>query len=388
MNWQRFILLSVIVGLLFVPSVKAVASDTVTDVLDRNDGLIDNRVTSIAIDEQASLMYIGTQEGLSVYNLESNSFVDNVTFSDTPYRNYVFDMCVTPGGVYLVTSALEYPLKSYFWREGGGELSNVLLHRSTSAPSLTSVGVTENDSIFCVGTNGNGLLVYDTHSATVAQYTTASGLTSNVVWSVLRAEVNAGHEWFFLGTESGVSIFDATSSEIVTDEVLGTISHLVRAMLYDAGNRRLYVGTPEGLFAYSLDSHGTSLVDGFPLTQDDGLASSNVLSLAIDGDQLYIGTSKGLHKYDLTKMDRTGLYRLDFSNGILDDAVSALAVHKSGSAGTIYAGTIGGGVAVVRISYGLTWGEWLVLYAPVITVLSSAAGIATAFFECRRRNRD
>ena len=182
---------------------------------------------------------------------------------------------------------------------------------------------------------------------------------SNAIWSIVRAEVIPGHEWFFLGTQSGISIFDASESSMIVDDVLGATSYFVHSMLYDPPMQRLYVGTDDGLYAYSISSDGASKIDGFPLTEDGGLASANILSIALDGNQLYFGTSKGLHKYDLTKMNRDGLYIIDSSGGLPVDAVSAIAIWKRSSQdGMLYAGTIGGGVAILEISYGLSWIEW------------------------------
>lgn len=198
---------------------------------------------------------------------------------------------------------------------------------------------------------------------------------SNGVQSILRAEIQSGHDWFFIGTLSGISIFDAKDSTFVSIDVLETMPHSISAMLYDPNKQRLYVGTSTGLYAYSLTSSSAVAVEGFPLTTEDGLESNNILAIALDGSQLYLGTGRGLHKYDLDRMDQIGLHVLDSSSGMPEDAVAAIAIDKSSSKGTLYAGTIGGGVAVIKISYDvpLFGQEWWALNGswayPVIAVI-------------------
>ena len=154
------VVLVIVVGLYLVPNAVAVGADSVEDVLDSDDGLINDYVNDMAFDDEEQHLYLGTQNGLSVFNIEQKEFVDHLNFSSSEYRNNVLDVCTGGVGVYLVTSAFDYPVKHYYRSSGVGHLSNVSIYRPMYSTGLTSIGVSQNGSVLCVGVNGEGILVY------------------------------------------------------------------------------------------------------------------------------------------------------------------------------------------------------------------------------------
>lgn len=346
-----------------VNPIHAVGPDSVDSVLDENEGLINNYVIAIVRDSLSFDLFIGTICGFSVYDILNASFVDSVTFSASEHGNCVYDLAIGGGGVYIVTGAFEYPVKFYS-RQDSIPLRNVTgAYFSMAGPS--SIAVSDNSSgvTLFLGRASKGLYVH--HLGAMRLYNTSHGLVDLSIQTLLLAEVVANTDWLFVGTQSGVSVFDTSNSTFLSFNDLETIPDPVYSLAHDPYEKRLYVGTNNGLFVYQIDEDGVELE--FSLSLDSFLAGKRILSLALDGHELYIGTPDGLHKYNLEVMGLEGTFLLDTEDNMPSNIVTVIFIDDfSSSNAVLYAGTFGGGIAIIKASYEPTWLELYGIYGAVI----------------------
>ena len=299
----------------------------------------------------------------------------------------MYDLAIGGGGIFMVTSAFEYPVKFYS-RLGSIPLRNVTdvyVPQYSAVPS--SIAVSENSSgiTLFLGTAGIGFHVYQS-GETIRLYNTSHGLVATSVQTLLVAEVVANTDWLFVGTQSGVSVFDTSNSTFLSFNDLETIPDPVYSLMHDPYEKRLYVGTNNGLFVYQIDEDGVELE--FSLSMDSFLAGKKILSLALDGHELYLGTRDGLHKYDLEVMGLEGTFLLDTGDGMPNNVVTAIYIDDlSSSDPIIYAGTLGGGIAVIKVSYQPSWWELNAYWAAPLATIGIVLGIIVSIYELFIKDR-
>ncbi len=363
----------------------AVGPDSVLSPLDSEDGLIDDMVTKLVRDDSNNDIYIGTRNGISVYDFQEEEFVSQTNLSTD--RNDVRDMVSLPngGGIYVATNDYPYPVKYYYRLDSQQTLKNVTFsnqfNRTMYDTWLTAISISNNGSVMCVGLNGEGMVVYNRNTLTLTSYNTTNGLISNAVTSIHRARVYSDHDWFFIGTESGgISIFDASDSSFIHFDALEGLSSPVRVLLYDSN--KLFVGTGDnGVSAFDVTSSDATVRDDLRMTAaGEWLPSNSIYSLAIDGTQLYVGTYQGLVKYDLEKQELWSTYTLDESDGLPDDTVTSLAIVNAGSSteAELFAATQQAGVAVISINYDPSQRELDEAAGPSWQVIAAGIGIMCA----------
>lgn len=358
------LILAIMILSVMITPVIAVGPDSVVSELNSGNGLIDDMVTGVVRDDSNNDIYIGTRNGISVYDFQEEEFVSHTNLSTD--RNDVRDMVSLPngGGVYVATNDYPYPVKYYYRLDQFQNLKNYTFNnqfnRTMYDDSLTAISVSSNGSVLCVGIGGGleGIVVYNRNTLTLTSYNTTNGLISNAVTCILRARVYSDHDWFFIGTDIGtesgaISVFDASDSTFIHFDALEHIESPVRTLLYDSN--RLFVGTnDDGVFGFDITSTEATQNDNLRMTAADAwLPSNSIHSLDIDGNQLYIGTHEGLVKYDLVEQESWSTWILDESNDMPDNRVTSLAIVNSGSPteAKIFAGTQLGGVAVISINY-------------------------------------
>jgi ligand-binding sensor domain-containing protein/signal transduction histidine kinase/CheY-like chemotaxis protein len=141
-----------------------------------------------------------------------------------------------------------------------------------------------------IGTYGGGLSRFDGQNFT--NYSTKDGLSDNAVYSIF--EDRQGNLW--IGTDIGLNKYDGKSfTPYLEQDVVKQKS--IRVSFEDRKGD-LWFGTYDnGLGRLNLKTNGFSY-----LTTSQGLASNRVRSITPDREgNLWIGTSRGLNKYDGAK---------------------------------------------------------------------------------------
>ncbi len=149
---------------------------------------------------------------------------------------------------------------------------------------------------------------------------------------------NTGAQWFGTGSR-GVSKFEPSTSTWTTYTTAdGLVSNLINTIIFDNANT-LWVGT----------WYGASKFDGTtwtPYTTAEGLVGNTVYAVAIDNaGNIWFGTGSGVSEFDGV----TGWTTYTTSNGLANNTVKAVAIDR---AGVKWFGTQGGGVSKLISS---TW---------------------------------
>ncbi|MGM0509256.1 MAG: ligand-binding sensor domain-containing protein, partial [Fusobacteriota bacterium] len=216
-------------------------------------------------------IWIGSDEGLSIYLEEENKF--------KTYKNIPGDKnSLSDNRVY----AIEEGKKNVLW----------------------------------IGMWGGGLNRFDIDNEKFDRYTTEnSNLSTNNVWEITRDK--DGIIW--LGTTYGLNKFNSKTKEITrylyNSEENTTIRSNSISDIYEDKNNNLWIGTWGGGL-HLLDKNTMEFIN---FSKKDGLLSNNISTILEDEEKLWISTTKGIMSfdYDQKKVDSfnvaDGLQGTDFT---------------------------------------------------------------------------
>ena len=202
-------------------------------------------------------------------------------------------------------------------------------------------------------------------------YTTADGLASNAVLSILQSA--DGALWFVTheptGGDRGVSRLDPDGTWRTLTTADGLVSNSIGPMLQSTDGA-LWFGTRDGSGVSRLDPDGTWRT----FTTADGLAGNyvNAMLQAADG-ALWFGL--GVYHYGVSRLDPDGTWRTFNVNnsGLADNNISAMLQATDGA---LWFGTSGGGVS--RLDPDGTWRTYTtadgLVYNDVRAMLQAADG--------------
>jgi ligand-binding sensor domain-containing protein/signal transduction histidine kinase len=305
-----------------------------------DEGLPDNSIGPVAEDANGNLL-IGTTAGL--VRFESDKF-KTFTTENGLSSNVIQTLFVRASGTVLIgTSAgievLNGDHLSHWSSPENFPVANVTAIAETKSGHLwfgTSDGLfgtdgetskakpmtlpasrvntlrVDREGALWIGT-GAGLV--RVRNGTVETFTTANGLSSNLVLSVF--EDREGSMW--IGTEAGgLNLLKSKKFNTLTAKD-GLPSDLVKAIYQDA-HGGIWIGSNGG---------GLTLLKNGELstwTTRDGLSSDVVLSLAGDtAGHIWIGTPDGLNRF------RDGKFQtFTFAEGLSNDLVRSVFVDQSG----------------------------------------------------------
>ncbi len=261
-------------------------------------------------------LWVGTVEGLARF--------DGV-------RSVVFDKSNTPAMANNWVRALLEDRAGRLWvgTLGGGLacLENGRFVRYGAPEGLRAEVVSalfeDRTGRLWVGTNGHGLFLLQE-----GRFVRAPGTEALAVRSV-RALVEDRDGRLWIGTETG--LFDYREGVATRlSPTNGWTSETILSLAADGDG--LWIGTAKGLMQ--------RLADGrvLPVTQRDGQARQRIWSLAVDRDgNLWIGSDGG----GLDRLSHGVLTTFDTRNGLTNDFVWALLEDREGS---LWIGTNGGGL--------------------------------------------
>ena len=275
------------------------------------DGLVYNKVSSIAIDAQGN-KWFGANDGP----------IGGVSkFDGTTWTNYTSRMGL---GIKNVTSiAIDAQGNKWFGTQGPGGGGGVSKFDGTTWTNYSTVDGLVSNYVTSIAIDAQGNNWFGTRGGvskfdgtTWTNYKTVDGLANNKVNSI--AIDAQGNKWF--GTyDGGVSKFDGTTWTNYTT-ANGLVSNDVTSIAIDAqGNK--WFGTYDG---------GVSKFDGTTWTNyttADGLVNNSVTSIAIEAQgNKWIGTGGGVSKFDGTTW--TNYTTVD---GLVDNYVTSIAIDAQGN---------------------------------------------------------
>ena len=228
-------------------------------------------VNRIAHDPERRLTVVATANGLVRFD-DAGRQQQVLRRGDGLISNHVTDVVLGEGSMTLAT-----PAGLTFLGKGG-------------ARSLYAFHGLVNNHVYALGVSGERVLAGTLGGLSIVEseivresYTTAN---SELVHNWITAIIPDGQEWFVGTYGAGVLKLDSSGQWQALPEATAAFEVNPNAMI--ASDTRVYAGTlGRGLYVYDRGAERwTAVVDGLP--------SSSVTALAMNGGYLYIGTDNGL----------------------------------------------------------------------------------------------
>jgi ligand-binding sensor domain-containing protein/signal transduction histidine kinase/DNA-binding response OmpR family regulator len=245
----------------------------------------------------SSEMWVGTRDGLSVFNIVTNTFTnykynpyDAKTISHNSVRNIMRDRA---GNIWLGT----YAGGLNFFSSGGNNFSYIgqqsgnrlgLTHRVVSS-------ILNDNGILWIGTEGGGLNYIDRAKGIAKSYVINS-VQQNIVKSLAKDKI--GNLW--IGTFDGLSYLNTKTGNISNYEISENDSKPENKQVYAllVVDNGLWLGT-DGRGLKFRDTQGKITSYYHNAKDKKSISGDIVLSLLKDdGNNLWVGTDYGLNYYD------------------------------------------------------------------------------------------
>jgi len=294
------------------------------------------------------LIFIGTSDGLSVFNPETKKITNYKTAGDNFNINDITCLFEDRSGkLWIGTKGEGLCVFDQYSKTFTCFKSDPDNPYSLSKPYVFSIYEDKSGTIW-IGTWGGGLCSYNPYfdRFKIIQKKTgdSNSITSSDISSV--CEDNKGNIW--IGTFGyGLNKYNS-SSEINKVFVMGpqsisdnTINHLYE----DAENSTLWIGTPNGLNALDLKTDKIQLFKNDP-KNIFSLSNNDVNVIYKDGGGvIWVGTSNGLNALNL---DQKKFRRYSFTGGNSTSAAfnDITSVHEDHE-GKIWVGTNGSGIRML-----------------------------------------
>ncbi len=290
-------------------------------------------------------IWFGTRDGLSILDLQSQRFHNYFYDKYNPYslshnsvRNFLRD---NAGSIWLGTFAggLNVFYESsrnfnYIGEKLGNDLG--LNHRVVSAIHQ------EPNGALWVGTEGGGLNYIDRAKGNY-RYFPVNNLANNGS-NIVKCMADDGKGKIWLGTYNGISIFDKQT------QVFSGLFRSDNGNLNFTGNYQIHDIVLDGNTSY-IATNGKGLLIHTPTNtreliynQKDAqtISSNNLSALLKTGDNLWIGSQRGLNKYNISQNKFTRYLHSEKDLASLS-ANSVLCLYQDKDA-NLWIGTEGGGL--------------------------------------------
>lgn len=289
----------------------------------KENGLIDNQVWAITTDGNGN-HWLGTNKGISVlsnsksiknYNQNNGLFYEEVRFIKAD-KNKTLWIGTWGGGVMKFNQA-----RQRF------EM-NFMINSYMSQPLITALDVDKSNNLW-IGTT-DGLVYYEIDNQKAARLTQSNGLSGNEISAIYTDSKNM--VWVGARGRGFTKIDDDQISAIKLNIKMTPTSFI------EDSKGNLWIGTEgKGVFVYD----GNKIIQQYTL--NDGMLSDYISLLNIDNDgNIWIGTNKGLNKYDVAQnrffsfTDKMGYVGIESKHN---------ATYKDEN-GNLWFGTIDGAVRV------------------------------------------
>lgn len=279
-----------------------------------------NNILCISPDpEDKSSVFIGTDSGLCKFNGKNfrTYGVDSGLYKEGPIGDRINCVISTTNEVWVGTDS---GLSKY------NKLTSKWTHfeKSNTCPIPTNYiqCMYYLDPLLIIGTWGEGVVVHDTKSGKWKPYAQKNGLEARYISSMAYDGVR-GVLW--VGSyDRGLYSFSEDRFVEISSKNSDLISDRINAVAVSGG--KVYLGTPLGLSVY--DGKGFK-----NYSKKSGFNTSVILSIKVDGFDVYAGTDSGLYK-----MYNDAITYYPMSNNLSGGKqLRVVCIETSGS--RIYAGT-------------------------------------------------
>lgn len=276
--------------------------DQLLPTLGDKKGLLSPYVRDLEVDSYDRL-WIGTMEGLSVYNPQKNNFYNyryDVSRPTSIRHNSIRKIYKdNQNGMWLGTyfGGLSYyhPLQNQF-----GLITNIPYTNSLNDNVISCMVEGANEELW-IGTNDKGVNHLDRRTGRYTYYSTSNGLLSNNIKAIILDNGIA-----YVGSHGGgMSAIDVKTKRVqtFTSHNSGLYSDNVYAFVKD-NRERIWVGTLNGLQIFDprtrtfSDLSSLNAVGKDPQNDIAILSEKSIYSLYIDSkERIWVGTEYGIYCY-------------------------------------------------------------------------------------------
>jgi len=306
------------------------------------NSLVNNLVFSLFIDSK-ELLWIGTQEGLNVYDKSKNTFQlfqsrpdDPGSLTDNNVRAITEDR---DGTIWLGTS---YGLNKFI--PATGKFKRYYFDKENRNLNLIQYILPVRDGMLWIGTYDAGLQKFDPVTEKFSNYLRSAenpfGIEDNVIGKIIEDK----NHLLWIGTRNnGLVAYDPVSNRSVSydhdpEDTTSISNDFVLSMFLDhSGN--LWVGTSIGLNKMIVDNNGNVTFRRY--YESDGLASNGIHGIIEDEfGNIWISTLKGIS--NLNPQTHEIITYNNKEDGLQDLEFTLNCATRSEKTGEIFLGGING----------------------------------------------
>ena len=299
-------------------------------VFTKENGLLNNRVIYPTLKLDGSFLWMGSGSGISRYDMRDDSWTVFTGSASLP-SDVVHAIAVDSRYVYCGTDqgATRYDKRYDRWLEG----------RIMGAP----VNALVSDDKYLWIASAKGVTRFDKSAHWTDSHDKENGLADTFV-----KVADVGSRTLWIGTEKGVSKYNTLSDDpnawetfTHADDVdtMRLSQEFAKSLVYNrvtsiaVGNRYVWVGTERGVSRYDMKKGiwGT-------YTKHDGLHHDEVSSICIDGDWVWFGATGGVSGFD-TRTEEWSVFTP--SDGLASGQITCIAASDD----FVWFGTFDSGVS-------------------------------------------
>ena len=316
-----------------------------TKIFNLRNGLLTERLTSLALDRD-SILWIGSADGgLTAIETkafsETNIFRKQILFTETQLLPSIFirEIYITPSGETWIGTVgggaalfVEGPGKTKKEKIYSGKFKIFNTQQGLNYFNVNAIFQDKEGSVWIatdLGLNqyrGSFFQIFDEQD----------GLNSSLIWSVFVDQLN--NVW--LGTNTGICKIILSKNEFIKSEVLcfsekEGFPNIPFVSIYQDKNKRIWFGSAgQGLFLLKPNDKKP-----IRISVKEGLASEFINSIAEDKNgNIWCGTKEGLSKINFDLSEIVNFYS--------EDGLESNYVYRvfTDSKGTTWFGSLGGGL--------------------------------------------
>jgi ligand-binding sensor domain-containing protein/serine phosphatase RsbU (regulator of sigma subunit) len=279
----------------------------------RNLNSIQNDQINVIYEDKNGILWVGTEVGISSFNPITKTLSPNAIFinEERIYTSTVTSIIEDNSNIFWIgtLSGLykwdRKPVKFNLYSK---------LPNGENAFSSNFIASVYEDShgLLWVGTWGAGLHAFDRKSKEVRKYSEKYFGANGIVNDFVHVITSLSNGDMLIGTRNGVQMYDPkkkTFSDYFSQFKINASSVFANNRVYSIKEDKfnnVWFGTRQGLYKFDGKSLESFTHSGF---DSSTLSSNEVHCLAVDGDNLWVGTFNGLNKLDIEKKTVTRYFR-------------------------------------------------------------------------------
>ena len=266
-------------------------------------GLESDYIYALKEDKEGNI-WIGTSRGPVVYVYKTDSFLRPALPSGEYLDDFVSSFALSPaGGIWFCGENTPAIYNS----DGPGRIESAPFEIGIGSPKYVNF---LSDGVLFIAGKTSGLYLYNTRRGSISEI----GLPADFVSQKFSDALCIDGKMYVLGSRSGLCSIDSGTLRLTVLHSFGKGNRPIH-FTYD-GSRYLWIGATSGLFKYDLTGGGITRMTKDP-SDPFSLSCSYILSVAVQGEELWVATETGGVDYSLPLAS-------NFRKSILSDGIDAM----------------------------------------------------------------